>query len=194
MDLDYLRKLRHLSELSDEEMVNEFRTHFLNAHAATPSIETLVHAFIPHKFVDHTHPDAILALSNQLDGEKLLKEALGEYGCLAALFPSRIQTGKSCRRQIGAESVRASPRVDAARTGNMGRNREPIVRENNRTDKQSRNVFAAACTHSADAEILHICFGGGETAHRDSARRPGFARKTDRRSGSSMDKDQFCSL
>ncbi|NLT66478.1 MAG: bifunctional aldolase/short-chain dehydrogenase [Acidobacteria bacterium] len=78
LDLAYLRKLRALPELSDEDMVSEFRTHSLSACAADPSIETLVHVFVPAKFVDHTHPDAILALSNQENGEKLLKEALGE--------------------------------------------------------------------------------------------------------------------
>jgi len=78
LHLDYLKKLRSLLELSDEDMVNEFRTHFLDARSATPSIETLLHVFIPNKFVDHTHPDAILALSNQLEGERLLREALGE--------------------------------------------------------------------------------------------------------------------
>ncbi len=78
LNLDYLKKLRALSELSDEDMVNEFRTHFLDARSATPSIETLVHVFIPAKFVDHTHPDAILALTNQIEGERLLREALGE--------------------------------------------------------------------------------------------------------------------
>ncbi len=78
LDLDHLRKLRALSELSDQDMVNEFRTHFLDSRSAVPSIETLVHVFIPAKFINHTHPDAILALTNQLDGERLLKEALGE--------------------------------------------------------------------------------------------------------------------
>ena len=77
LDLDYLRKLRALQELSDEEMVNEFRTHILDARAANPSIETLVHAFIPGKFVVHTHADAILALTNQLEGEKHVRKALG---------------------------------------------------------------------------------------------------------------------
>ncbi len=76
-------------------MVNELRTHFLKAHAATPSIETLVHAFIPHKFVDHTHPDAILALSNQLDGEKLLKEALGDTVALLPYFPPGFKLAKA---------------------------------------------------------------------------------------------------
>jgi rhamnose utilization protein RhaD (predicted bifunctional aldolase and dehydrogenase)/NAD(P)-dependent dehydrogenase (short-subunit alcohol dehydrogenase family) len=77
LDLEYLRKLRGLAGLSDEAMTNEFLTHMLDSSAATPSIETLVHAFLPQKFIDHTHADAILALSNQTDGESRIREALG---------------------------------------------------------------------------------------------------------------------
>jgi hypothetical protein len=54
--------------------LNQFRTHFLDSRAATPSIETLVHVFIPSKFIHHTHSDAILALTNQVEGEKLVEE------------------------------------------------------------------------------------------------------------------------
>ncbi len=77
LDLEYLKRLRNLSDLPDELMVREFRTHHFDARTATASIETLVHAFIPRKFIDHTHADAILTLTNQLDGEKLVREALG---------------------------------------------------------------------------------------------------------------------
>lgn len=77
LDLEYLKKLRALPSLSDDEMVNEFRTHLFDSRAAAPSIETLVHAFIPKKFIDHTHADAILALTNQKGGEELVREALG---------------------------------------------------------------------------------------------------------------------
>ena len=78
LDLEYLKKLRILEELSDEIMVEELRTHLLDSRSPTPSIETLVHAFIPGKFIDHTHADAILALTNQPEGENLVSEALGE--------------------------------------------------------------------------------------------------------------------
>lgn len=77
LDLAYLRRLRRLQELSEEQMLTEFRTHLLDFHSATPSIETLAHAFLPHKFVDHTHPDAILALTNQPEPERIITEALG---------------------------------------------------------------------------------------------------------------------
>jgi rhamnose utilization protein RhaD (predicted bifunctional aldolase and dehydrogenase)/NAD(P)-dependent dehydrogenase (short-subunit alcohol dehydrogenase family) len=78
LDLAYLRKLRVLKNLSDEEMVNQLRTHLLNAAAPTPSIETLVHAFLPPKFIDHTHADAIVTLTNQPEAARLLTAALGE--------------------------------------------------------------------------------------------------------------------
>jgi rhamnulose-1-phosphate aldolase/alcohol dehydrogenase len=77
LDLAWLRRLRKLEALSDEEMVNQLRTHLFDAGAPNPSVETLLHAFLPHTFIDHTHADAILALTNQPDGAKLTREALG---------------------------------------------------------------------------------------------------------------------
>lgn len=78
IELEYIRQLQKLKKLSDEDMVNEILTHRLNATDRTPSIETLMHAFIPAKYIDHTHADAILALTNQIDGERLVRYALGE--------------------------------------------------------------------------------------------------------------------
>ncbi len=77
LDLEYLQQLQTLPKLHDETMVNELRTHLFHSQAATPSIETLLHAFIPQKYIDHTHADSILALTNQPDGEKIIREALG---------------------------------------------------------------------------------------------------------------------
>src|SRR5213080_1549093 len=78
LDLAYLRRLRKLEALSDEEMVNQLRTHLFDASAPNPSVETLLHAFLPHAFIDHTHADAILALTNQPDGTELIRNALGD--------------------------------------------------------------------------------------------------------------------
>src|SRR6266446_3562364 len=78
IDLGWLRRLRKLTALSDEEMVNQLRTHLLDAKAPNPSVETLLHAFLPHTFIDHTHADAVLALTNQPDGAGLIREALGD--------------------------------------------------------------------------------------------------------------------
>ena len=78
VDLAHLLRLRALASLDDAAMVNELRTHLFDHRAATPSIETLLHAWIPKRFVDHTHADAILALTNQPDGAAQAREALGD--------------------------------------------------------------------------------------------------------------------
>ncbi len=78
LDLSYLRRLRVLSELSDDAMINQLRTHLLDHTAPTPSIEAFMHAFLPHRFVYHTHADAVLALTNRTDGEHAVRKALGD--------------------------------------------------------------------------------------------------------------------
>jgi rhamnose utilization protein RhaD (predicted bifunctional aldolase and dehydrogenase)/NAD(P)-dependent dehydrogenase (short-subunit alcohol dehydrogenase family) len=77
VDLAYLGRLRALDALDDDAMANEMRGHLLDARSGTPSLETLVHAFLPEKFVDHTHADAVLTLTNQAGGERIVREALG---------------------------------------------------------------------------------------------------------------------
>lgn len=78
LDLGYLRRLRVLDALSDEAMVEQLRTHLLRAGSATPSIEALVHAFLPGVFIEHTHADAVLALTNRGGGDSAVREALGD--------------------------------------------------------------------------------------------------------------------
>jgi rhamnose utilization protein RhaD (predicted bifunctional aldolase and dehydrogenase)/NAD(P)-dependent dehydrogenase (short-subunit alcohol dehydrogenase family) len=77
VDLAHLLRLRTLDALADEQMVNELRTHLFDHRAPTPSIEALVHAWIPARYVDHTHANAILALTNQEHGASVVREALG---------------------------------------------------------------------------------------------------------------------
>ena len=73
-----LRKLFKLDALSDEDMVNYQRIHLMDSSSPNPSVETLLHAFLPHKFVDHTHSTAVLALTDQPEGERLARETFGE--------------------------------------------------------------------------------------------------------------------
>jgi rhamnose utilization protein RhaD (predicted bifunctional aldolase and dehydrogenase)/NAD(P)-dependent dehydrogenase (short-subunit alcohol dehydrogenase family) len=73
-----LRALADLDVLSDAEMVNAQRCALLDADAPNPSIETLLHAFLPQKYVFHTHANAVLALTDQRGGEQLCREVYGE--------------------------------------------------------------------------------------------------------------------
>ncbi|WP_244500422.1 bifunctional aldolase/short-chain dehydrogenase [Methyloceanibacter methanicus] len=83
-----LREMRALDALSDEAMVNMQRLNLLNAAAPNPSVETLLHAFLPHKFVDHAHAAAVLSLVDQPDGEVLAREVYdGRMGIVPYIAP-----------------------------------------------------------------------------------------------------------
>ncbi|HEV2500543.1 MAG TPA: bifunctional aldolase/short-chain dehydrogenase [Terriglobia bacterium] len=95
LDLSRLRKLRALGQLTDRSMVNEIRARLFDSASATPSIETLVHAFIPPKFIDHTHADAILALTNQRDGKRNIEDALEEKVIVLDYVPPGFDLAKA---------------------------------------------------------------------------------------------------
>lgn len=59
-----LLKSRKLETLSDENMVTLLRANLIDPGAPNPSVEALLHAFLPHKFIDHTHSTAILAITS----------------------------------------------------------------------------------------------------------------------------------
>src|SRR2546423_289541 len=72
--LEPLRKLRARDALTDEDMVRLQRANLIDPEAPNPSVETLLHAFLPHKFVDHTHSSAVLSLTNQPEGDALCQD------------------------------------------------------------------------------------------------------------------------
>ncbi len=76
--LEPLRDMARLRRLSDEDMVNAQRVNLLDSSAPNPSVETLLHAFLPHKFIDHTHSNAVLALSDQKNGDALCRRVFGK--------------------------------------------------------------------------------------------------------------------
>ena len=75
--LDPMRKLRALDSIGDEDLVAIERANLIDANAANPSVEMMLHAFLPHKFIDHTHATAVLSLIDQPDGEKKCEEVFG---------------------------------------------------------------------------------------------------------------------
>jgi rhamnose utilization protein RhaD (predicted bifunctional aldolase and dehydrogenase)/NAD(P)-dependent dehydrogenase (short-subunit alcohol dehydrogenase family) len=76
-DLVALRLARRFPSLTDEQTFELFARSRLRSDDPAPSLEALVHAWLPHAFVDHTHPEAVLLLSNLKGGEELLREAVG---------------------------------------------------------------------------------------------------------------------
>ena len=86
--LDSLRELRNLDKLSDEDMVNVQRANLLDSSAPNPSVETLLHAFLPHKFVDHTHATPFLILGNLPNSEEVCREIFGSrLGIVPYIMP-----------------------------------------------------------------------------------------------------------
>lgn len=82
MWLDPLLKARGIPDMGDEEMVRFLRAEMLDQSGPTPSVEALMHAFLPGKVVDHTHSAATLALANQPDAADIAKRIYGERLCL----------------------------------------------------------------------------------------------------------------
>jgi rhamnose utilization protein RhaD (predicted bifunctional aldolase and dehydrogenase)/NAD(P)-dependent dehydrogenase (short-subunit alcohol dehydrogenase family) len=83
-----LLELRRLRALSDEDMVNVQRQNLLDSTAPNPSVETLLHAFLPHRFIDHTHSVAVCALADQPNAEALAREIWGDrVVCLPYIMP-----------------------------------------------------------------------------------------------------------
>ena len=102
-----LLALRKLGALSDEDMVNAQRSRLLNAAAPTPSVETLLHAFLPHKFIDHSHADAILSLVDQPGAEAVCRECFGDrFGIVPYVMPGFALA------KLAAEVYEKNPRVE----------------------------------------------------------------------------------
>src|SRR6476660_8436785 len=86
--LEPLRKLRRRNTLSDEDMVRVQRANLIDPSAPNPSVETLLHAFLPHKFVDHTHATAILGIVDQPDSRAICEEVYdGRMGFVRYIMP-----------------------------------------------------------------------------------------------------------
>ncbi len=78
LDNGGLQRLMALDELSDEDMGNYVNRCRVSASTPNPSVETLLHGFLPFKFVFHSHADSILVLTNSEEGEDAVKDALGD--------------------------------------------------------------------------------------------------------------------
>jgi rhamnose utilization protein RhaD (predicted bifunctional aldolase and dehydrogenase)/NAD(P)-dependent dehydrogenase (short-subunit alcohol dehydrogenase family) len=102
-----LLALRARDELSDEDMVRFQRANLLDPGAPNPSVETLLHAFLPHKYVDHTHSTAVLSVADQPDAAPLCAEL---YGKRMAIVPY-IMPGFDLAKKAG-EVFAANPDVE----------------------------------------------------------------------------------
>ncbi|MBI3371194.1 MAG: bifunctional aldolase/short-chain dehydrogenase [Betaproteobacteria bacterium] len=104
VQLGYVQRLAGLANLSDPQLMNELATHKLSAAAPAPSVESLLHAILPYRYVDHTHADAVLSVSNAPDGEKRVREIYGDKVVVIPYVMAGFDLAARCAREFPAHS------------------------------------------------------------------------------------------
>ena len=100
----HLLKLARLESLSDPEMMNELATQVTRAGSPAPSVEAILHAILPYRFVDHTHADALLAITNTADGERRAREIFGKDTVIVPYVMPGFDLARQCARQFAQEA------------------------------------------------------------------------------------------
>ena len=101
--IDHLLKLAKLRQLSDPQMVNELRTHMTQAAAPAPSVEAILHAILPYQYVDHTHADAVLTITNTADGLARIREIYGDNVVVVPYVMPGFELARRCAEQFAAD-------------------------------------------------------------------------------------------
>jgi rhamnose utilization protein RhaD (predicted bifunctional aldolase and dehydrogenase) len=96
VDLAAARALLEEPELDNAAMERRLRDCLLRADAPKPSIETLLHAALPHRYVEHTHADAVLAVANTERGPEIVSQVFGELAPLVPYRPSGVALARAC--------------------------------------------------------------------------------------------------
>src|SRR5688572_22574679 len=97
-------RLAGLATLSDPQMVNELVTHMTRASAPTPSVETILHAALPFKYVDHTHADAVVTVTNSPGGEERVREIYGGSVVVIPYVMPGFDLARLCAERFAAEA------------------------------------------------------------------------------------------
>jgi rhamnose utilization protein RhaD (predicted bifunctional aldolase and dehydrogenase)/NAD(P)-dependent dehydrogenase (short-subunit alcohol dehydrogenase family) len=182
--LDPLRALRARKKLSDGEMAKAQRAFLIDPQAPSPSVELLLHAFMPAKFIDHTHATAVLSLIDQPNAKELCAEIFGgRLGFVPYLMPGFGLAKKA------AEVFDKNPKVEGLILDKHGififgvdahesyeRMIEFVTRAENRLKKSRKTVFVRAKLPREIAPLTDVApilrgactlrDAGGEGAHK----------------------------
>ncbi len=94
VDLDVLIKMAKLDSLSDSNMVKEQKEAMIDKDMPNPSVEAILHAIIPFKYVDHTHSDAVVSISNSKIGIEAIQELYPNFLIVPYVMPGFILAKK----------------------------------------------------------------------------------------------------
>lgn len=100
----HLLKLAQLEQLSDPQMVNELKTQMTLASAPSPSVETILHATLPYKYVDHTHADAVVTVTNTPSGLQRVQEIYGDRVVIIPYIMPGFDLARLCAEKFAAEA------------------------------------------------------------------------------------------
>jgi len=107
--MDHLLALAKLEKLSDPQMVNELKTHCITANAPAPSVEAILHAILPYKYVDHTHADAIVTITNTPSGLDKIQQIYGNSVVIIPYIMPGFDLARLCaetfQREASADTI-----------------------------------------------------------------------------------------
>ena len=103
--MNHMLSLAKLDSLSDPQMVNELKTQLTNATSPTPSVETILHAILPFKYVDHTHADAVVTITNTTAGEDRIREIYGDRVVIIPYVMPGFDLAKDVARIFSEQST-----------------------------------------------------------------------------------------
>jgi len=97
-------RLAELESLSDSTMANELKAASLDTSAPAPSVESILHATLPHRFVMHTHADAVVALTNTPDGRDIVRDVYGDELVIVPYVMPGFDLARRCAEIFPTES------------------------------------------------------------------------------------------
>jgi rhamnose utilization protein RhaD (predicted bifunctional aldolase and dehydrogenase)/NAD(P)-dependent dehydrogenase (short-subunit alcohol dehydrogenase family) len=162
--LDPLRTLRQRDALGDEDMVRVQRANLIDPGAPNPSVETLLHAFLPHKFVDHTHATAVLSLADQPDAAERCTDLYGgRLGIVPYIMPGFLLAKKAAEVFEEDESVEGLVLLkhgiftfgDTARDA-YERMIDAVTLAEERLRRGRKNVFASIALPQKTATLVEV--------------------------------------
>jgi rhamnose utilization protein RhaD (predicted bifunctional aldolase and dehydrogenase)/NAD(P)-dependent dehydrogenase (short-subunit alcohol dehydrogenase family) len=98
-----LRRLATLDVLPDLQMANELQCALIDSTAPAPSVEAILHALIPHRYVDHTHADAIVTLTNNPNGREHVQNVFGDDLVVIPYVMHGFRLAKLCAEEFAKQ-------------------------------------------------------------------------------------------
>jgi rhamnose utilization protein RhaD (predicted bifunctional aldolase and dehydrogenase)/NAD(P)-dependent dehydrogenase (short-subunit alcohol dehydrogenase family) len=107
LDLDAVTRLAGLDALTDTEMANQLALAALVPGGPAPSVEAILHALLPARFVDHTHADAVVTVTNTPAGAQALADLYGGRAVVVPYVMPGFELAKACGELLASGALTA---------------------------------------------------------------------------------------